>query len=130
MRYALRIARQADPDLGDDRQRPFAADDRADQVEARRDLRPARRTARSAVGQHGFDAEHVVDGDAVLQRVRPAGVGRHVAADRAGPLARRVGRIVIAGPLERVGQPDVDHARLHDGVAVAEVDLQNLASSA
>ena len=80
----------------------------------------------AAVGQHHFDAEHVVDRDAVLERVRPAGVGRHVAADRAGPLARRIGGVVIAGALEGVGEPDVDHARLDDGVAVAEVDLEDL----
>ena len=40
-----------------------------------------------AVGQHDLDAQHVIDGDAVLERVRPAGVGGDVAADRAGPLA-------------------------------------------
>ena len=34
--------------------------------------------------------------------------------------------VVIAGPLERVGEPDIDHARLHHGVAVAEIDLQDL----
>ena len=44
-----------------------------------------------------FDAEDVVDGDAVLERVRPAGVGGDVAADRAGPLARRIGGVVVAG---------------------------------
>ena len=112
VRYALRIARQADPDLRDDGQRPFAADERADQIEPGGIFgRPAELHDR-AIGQHGLDAEHVIDRHAVLERVRPAGVRGHVAADRAGPLARRIGSVVIAGPLERVGQPDVDHARL------------------
>ena len=92
----LRIGRQPDPNLGDDRQRALAADQQADQIE------PGRIVDRSelddrAVGQHGFQAEHVVDGHAVLERVRAAGVGGHVAADRAGALARRIGGEVIAG---------------------------------
>ena len=119
------IARQPDPDLGDDGQRPFAADQHADQVEARMVFRRAAELDDRAVGQHGLDAQHVIDRDAVLERVRAAGIGGHVAADRAGPLARRIGGIVIAGALQRIGEPEVDHARLDDGVAVAEVDLQD-----
>src|SRR5262249_49169635 len=78
-----------------------------------------------AVGQHQLGAEDVVDGDAVLQRVRPAGVGGDVAADGAGALAGRVGGEVVAVRLDVVGEPEVDHARLDDGVAVAVIDLQN-----
>ena len=127
---ALRIARQPHPDLGDDAERPFAADDRADQVEPGRIFRRPADLHDLAVGQYHLDAQHVVHRDAVLERVRAAGVRGHVAADRAGPLARRIGCVVIAGPCEVLVEPDVHDARLDDGVAVAEVDLQNLASSA
>ena len=54
----------------------------------------------AAVGQDDLDAEDVVDGDAVLERVRPAGVGGDVAADGAGALAGRVGGVVVAVRLE------------------------------
>ena len=80
--------------------RPLAADDRAGQVEPGRIFGRAADLHDAAVGQHGLDAQHVIDGDAVLERVRPAGVGGHVAADRAGPLARRIGGVVIAGALQ------------------------------
>ena len=49
-----------------------------------------------AVVEHGLEAEDVIDRHAVLERVRAAGVGGHVAADGAGALARRVGGEVIA----------------------------------
>src|SRR3712207_8866458 len=55
-----------------------------------------------AVGQYHLDAEHVVGGDEVFQRVDAAGVRRGVAADRAGPLARGVrGEVVRVGDLDR-----------------------------
>ena len=125
MRCALRIARQPHPDLGDDRQRSFAADDRADQIQPDGILGRSAELHDAPVGQHRFDAQHVIHRDAVFQRVRPAGIRRHIAADRAGALARRIGSVVIAGALQSVGQPDVDHARLDDGIAVAKVDFQN-----
>ena len=87
----LRVARDAHPHFGDDAERPFAADDDAGQVVAGIVLGRAAGVDDAAVGQHQLDAEDVVDRDAVLERVRAAGVGGDVAADGAGPLARRVG---------------------------------------
>ncbi len=77
----------------------------------------------SPVSHHRLKPEHMVHRDAVLERVRAAGVGGHVSADRARPLARRVGRVVKAGPFQRLIEPGIDHAGLHDRVAVAKVDL-------
>ena len=79
----------------------------------------------AAIGQDELHAEDVIDGDAVLERVRPAGVGGDVAADGAGPLARRVGGEVVAVRLQVIGQPEVDDARLDDGVAIAIVDFED-----
>ena len=121
----LRIGRQPDPDLGDDAQRAFAADQQAGQIEAGRVVDRAELHDR-AVAQHDLDAEHVIDRHAVLERVRSAGVRGHVAADRAGALARRVGGEVIAGAGQRLGEPQVGHARLDHRHAIAEVDLENL----
>ena len=86
------------------RQRALAADQHA-----RRDPSPAGRSTGPscedrAVAQHGLHAEHVIDGHAVLERVRAAGVGGHVAADRAGALARRVGGEVVAGAGQGLGR--------------------------
>ena len=78
-----------------------------------------------AVAEHGLHAEHVVDGHAVLERVRTAGIGGHVAADGAGALARRVGGEVEAGAGQGLSEPQVGHARLDHGHPVAQVDLED-----
>src|ERR1700733_5890335 len=57
--------------------------------------------------------------------MRAAGIWREVAADRASTLARRIGRVMISGPFEPLRQMDIDQAGFDDGVAVAEIDLEN-----
>ena len=79
-----------------------------------------------AVAQHDLQPGHVVDGHAIFQRVRTAGVGGHVAADGRRALARRVGSEVVAGPREGLRELQVEHARLDQGQGVAEPDLQDL----
>ena len=69
------------------------------------------------VGQHDLELDHVVGGDAVLEAVRPAGVLRHVAADGAGGLARRIGHVVEAVGRHGLGEPGVHHAGLEHGAA-------------
>ena len=120
----LRIGRQADPDLGHDAERAFAADQHADQIELRQIVDGPKLNDR-AVAQYDLDAENVVDRDAVLERVRAAGVGGHVAADGAGALARRVGGVVVACARQRAGEPKVGHSGLDDRHAISEVDLDD-----
>ena len=108
-----------------DAERPFAADEEPGQIVAGRVVGRSAEFDDRTVGQHDLDAQHVVDRHAVFERVRPAGVRGDVAADRAGPLARRIGSVVIAGPLELLREVHVDQARLDDGVAIAEIDLEN-----
>ena len=123
---ALRIAREPDPDLGDDAERAFAADDRADQVGPGRILGRSAESDDFAVGGDHFQAEHVIDRDAVFERVRAAGVGGRVAADRAGALAGWIGGVVIAGAGQMLVERGVHDAGLDDGIAVAEIDFENL----
>ena len=75
-----------------------------------------------AVAQDHLRRGHVGVGDSVGQAVRPAGVGGHVAADRAGLLAGRVGGEV---PAQRPQQPvevQVDRPGLDPRHAVGDVD--------
>ena len=60
-----------------------------------------------AVGQHHLDRQDVRRGDAVGEAVRPTGVGRHVPADRAALLARRVRRVVEAVGRELAAEVEV-----------------------
>ena len=106
-------------------QRALAADDRADEVEAGRIFRRAAEAHDLALGGDDFEAEDVVHGDAVFERVRAAGVGADVAADRARALARRIGGVVVAGAGEMAIERGVDDAGLDDGVAIAEIDFED-----
>src|SRR5262249_54048345 len=100
---SLRVARDADPDLGDDAEGALRADDDAGQVVAGVVLGRAAGLDDLAVGQDDLHAQDVVDRDAVLEGVRPAGVGGDVAADGTRPLAGRVGGEVEAVRFEVVG---------------------------
>ena len=100
VRHTLRIARQPHPRLGDNGQRPLAADNETGQVQARVVFGGAAEFDQRPVGQHSLDPQHVIDRHAVLERVRPAGIRGHVAANCAGALARRIGRVMISGPLQ------------------------------
>ena len=56
----------------------------------------------------------------------PAGIGGHVAADGAGNLARRVGRIEEAVARHRFGDAGIGDAGLDPRCAVRQVDRQHL----
>ena len=92
----LGVARQVDDRLGDDAEGPLVAHDQPRQVVARVVFGDPAGLDDRAVGHDERRPLDVVDRHAVLERVRAARVGRDVAADRAGPLARRVGCIVKA----------------------------------
>ena len=109
----LRLRDQPDRRLDDHREHAFAADQHAHQVVAGRieRLRAERdRLARGGVAAH---AQHVVQGQAVLQAVHAARVLGDVAADRAGDLAARIGRVVEAERRRGLADREVAHAALH-----------------
>ena len=54
-----------------------------------------------------------------------AGVLGDVAADRAGDLRRRIGRVVQPVRRGRLGDREIAHARLHDGGARQRIDRQD-----
>src|SRR3989454_10874013 len=60
-----------------------------------------------------LEPQDVVGGDAVLETVRPAGVGRHVAADGRDHLARGIGREEPSPLLHRAREPEVDRSEEH-----------------
>ena len=57
--------------------------------------------------------------------MRPAGVFGDVAAQTASPLAGRIGRIAHPVPADVRIQIQIDHPRLHHGVPIFPVNLQN-----
>ena len=110
---------------GDDGERAFRADDEAEQIGARRVGERAAQLDQLAVGQHRLDPEHVMNGEAVLEAMRAAGVLGDVAADRAHLLARRIRRVVVAERRDPPGDVEIGDARLHRHPLVRDVDIED-----
>ena len=124
---AFRRLEQAHGDLGDDAELAFRADDQSEEIVAGRIEARAADIDDLAVHQHHADAEHVIGGDAVFQAMRAAGIGGDIAADGAGDLARRVGRVKEAVARDRIGDAGIGDAGLDMRHAVGEVDGEHLA---
>ena len=73
--------------------------------------------------QHQLAAEHVVGGDAVFEAMHAAGILRHIAADSAGDLRGRIGRVIEAGVLDRLADREIGDAGLDDGNTVVKIDF-------
>ncbi|MCY1351180.1 hypothetical protein D9M69_374390 [compost metagenome] len=121
----LRLGQQPDGDLDHHAEHALGAHEQRQQVEA---------GAVEGVGAEGhalaldgddLQAQHVVHGQAVLQAMHAAGVLRHVAADGAGDLRRRVRGVVEAVWRRRLGDRQVAHAGLHTGEAPDRVDFED-----
>ena len=67
----------------------------------------------------------MVGGDAVLERVRPTGVGGDVATDGAGRLAGGVGRKKKTMRRGLAGDPRVDTTSLHQCAPIADIDVED-----
>jgi len=124
----LWIRRQPDPNPGNDPQGSFAADQHADKVQARRIVDGSQSHDRS-IARDDLQSQDVVDGHAVFERVRPAGIGSRISANCAGSLAGRIGGEVKPSAGQGPIQPDVGYARLYNGQPVAEVYLDNAVHS-
>jgi hypothetical protein len=61
----------------------------------------------------------------IRQRVRAAGILRHVSADGAGFLAGGIGSEVQAGVLDGTGEIKIDHAWLHDRALIFKVEIED-----
>ena len=91
----FRIGCESNPGFGNYAEGSLAADQQAGQVEFGGIANRAELYDR-AIARDGLDTEDMVNGHAILQRMRPAGVGRHVSADGANALAGRIWGEVIA----------------------------------
>jgi hypothetical protein len=122
--HGLRRGDHAQPHLGRHAERALGADERAEQVIARRVELVAADLDHLAVGEHELQAGHVVGREAVLEAVGAARVLGDVAADRADDLARRVRRVEVRGR-HGGGHRRVGHAGLDAHPPVVEVDLED-----
>ncbi len=75
--------------------------------------------------QDQFAAEQIIRGHAVFEAVHAAGIFRDIAADRAGDLRGRIGRVVEAGMLDRLRDREIGYPGLDHGDTVVVVDLKD-----
>ncbi len=121
----LRLAHQPYRDFSDDGQRSFGADEQASEIVAGGLGGFSADANDAAIGQDEFESGDVIRGDAVGQRVRAARVFRDVAADRAGLLARWIGREVQAEMLDGAREIEIHHAGLHHRAIIFRVHFEN-----
>ena len=57
--------------------------------------------------------------------MQPAGILRHIAADGAGDLAGRIGRVIEAVGLHRLGDVEIGDAGFDHDAAILVIDLQD-----
>ena len=119
------LGSELDRDLGDDREQALAAGDEREQVVAGAVERLAAELDDLAGDQHAAHAAHVVHGEPVLEAMHAARVLGDVAADRAGDLRRRIGRVVEAVRRGGLGDREIAHAGLHDRGARERVDRED-----
>ena len=77
-------------------EQPFRTGDHAQKIEPAAAGRLAAEPHAFAVRQRELDAQQIVRRQAVFQAMQSAGILRHVAADGAGDLAGRIGRVIEA----------------------------------
>ena len=120
---------EADPELGDDAERPLAAADQPGQIERSVFVRAVLSAALKdrSIAKNDVDAQDVIAGDEVLEGVDAAGIGGGIAAYGAGPLAGGVGGKVVCRSAGRrrdgFRKGRVSHARFDVGHAIFEVDF-------
>src|ERR1700683_5657816 len=68
---------------------------------------------------------HMIRCNAVSQRMRAAGIFRHVAADGAALLAGRIRSELKAGVRDGHAEVRVHHSGLYDGALIFDVNFQN-----
>ena len=119
----LRLLQDTHRDLGDDAEQAFGAGDDPHQIIAA-SLGGFAADAKDFPGhQHDLAPKHVVGGHAVFQAMHAARIFRDIAADRAGDLRRRIGRIVEPGVRNRLTDGEIGYPGFGHDHAVVEIDL-------
>ena len=80
--------------------------------------------------QYYLQCQHVVGGEAILEAMRPAGVFRNIASDRAHRLRRRIRRVEVTCRRHPLGNVGIDHTRFYRDALVGNVSGQDMRSFA
>ena len=123
--FRRRHRQQTHGDFGDDAEHAFGAGEQREQVVAGAVERGAADRQLVAFERQHLQAQHVVNGESVLEAVHTAGILGDVAADAARDLRRRIGRVVEAVTGRRFGNGEVTHSGLDARDAIVGIDLDD-----
>jgi hypothetical protein len=124
----LRRADEPDQHARDDAEHTFAPDDGTAQIVTVNVLAAVGRDAEPddlAIRQDHLEAEDVIGGDAVFERVRATRVHGDVPADGASGLRRRIRRVEQTVRFYGISDPRIDAAGFDERAAVANVHRQH-----
>ncbi len=124
--HGFRHLGQLDRDARGNSHGAFRADKKPCQIQTAGILCFATELHNAPIREHDFQTGDVVDGHAHGQRVWSAGIFGNVAADRAGFLAGRIGRVIISVLCRGVAYFKVDHSGLDHGALVVDVNFKDL----
>ena len=88
-------------------------------------MRLATKADARTVQQCEFNAHQVVGGHAVFETMNAAGILGDISSDRACNLTGGIRRVIESPVLHRFCDGEVGHARLDNGAAILEIDLQD-----
>ena len=119
----FRLLQDAHGHFGDHAEKAFRAVDQTEQIVAGRVEMLAAETQHFAGYQHDLAAQYIVGGHSVFEAMHAAGIFRDIAADRAGDLRGRIGRVVKTRIRHGIADREIGDARLDHSDAVIEIDF-------
>jgi hypothetical protein len=122
---AFGSAQQADHRLGDNPKLALRADHQAEKIQSAGIQMRATELDDLAIERHHRQAEDIIGGDAIFQAMRAARIHADIAADRAGELGRRIGRVEKAVCKDRVGNRQIGDAGLNARITIGKIDLED-----
>ncbi len=124
--HRLRPGHELHRDIEREPEAALRTDERAPQIVAIALTDGAAELHHFAARQEHRQRQHVVERDAVLEAVRPAGVLGHVSADGAGSFARGVRRVEQSVGRDVLIQPEIHHSGLDLRAPVLDVQGDDL----
>ena len=104
---------------------PSDPDKNSRQIVSRAVHGPAAKMHNRSIGQHYLKPEHMSSRESVFQAMCAARVLRHISADAAHRLRRRIGSVEVAMRSHTLRNIGVDDARLHDHARIRQVHFQD-----
>ncbi len=117
------LFQDADGDFGDHAEQAFGAGDDAQEVIAAGIKMLAAEPDDLAGDEHNLNTENVVGRHAVFEAMHATGILRYVAADAAGDLRRRIGRVIESGVRDGAADGEIGDSGFGHHHTIGKIDF-------